>query len=101
MPLRALLLAFAACAESAPGDPVDVLPDLSTVYECGGTSHVIGEWCFDGEAGELSALVGAPCWPSEHERFKVGPLGQSHPVCVYSCEPGHQGCNSLAGCFCP
>jgi len=95
--LAALLLA--ACAESAPGEPIDVLPDLSTVYDCF-TSRGVEEYCFDGDARELSRMVHAQCLPSEHDRFRVGPLGQLHPVCVYSCEPGHAGCNALTGCWC-
>jgi len=96
--LAALLLV--ACAESAPGEPVRVLPDLSTVYDCL-TSFGVEEYCFDGDERELSRMVGARCVPSEHERFRVGPLGELHPVCVFCCGPDcGPGCNSLNGCAC-
>ncbi len=96
---RALLLALVACAESAPEELQ--VPEHETVYECGYGEQILGEWCFDGSADDLSQLVRAPCWESKDERFCVGPpWAPCFPVCLYSCEPGHRGCNALSGCRC-
>ncbi len=94
-----LVLALSACAASAPEELR--VPEHQTVYQCGSTGHVIGEWCFGGTADELAPLVHAPCWESEDERFCVGPLGQCFPVCLYCCGPDcGPGCNALQGCRC-
>lgn len=72
----------------------DYVTSYGRVYECQATAVDVLELCTDLDQEDLEGGTGWSCWPTR--RLWPALFG-----CIYSCEPGHVGCNATTGCFCP
>lgn len=79
------LVAFTSCAA------VDYVADHGSVYECASADGVL-ELCTDLDRAELEQATGWQCKATER-------LWPKLTGCIYSCEPGHVGCNATSGCW--
>lgn len=97
--LLALALAGCGLQDIGGGAGFTFFGLTDEVYQCDaedGTGRTV-EFCYDGDPTDISeGLADEPgglwsCYPTPRH------LG----ACLYSCEPGHRGCNALNGCWCP
>ncbi len=93
--VTAVLFALAGCGVEQDikgiggGDGFTFWGLTSEVYLCT-TAENQYEYCWDGPVEDLEDDLDATCEPTPRH------LG----ACLYSCAPGHSGCNALQGCYC-